>query len=127
VRGRDGQSLSRAVHLLGWTISVVAFNQLVLQTCGMNICPLVHPLQIISAILALVAAGLWILASITPTISPKEFTQDRLEEYNNVVRSLRRQTQVLAKQSRLNAFAAFFAALAAIGQFTLAFFPTCWG
>jgi hypothetical protein len=71
------------------------------------------------------SAALWIAASITPSISPKEFTQRRFEEYNNIVRSLRKQTQVLARH--LNAYAALAAAGAAISQFILAFLPTCWG
>jgi hypothetical protein len=93
----------------------------------MNPCLFVHPLQIVSALLALLAAGLWIAASVTRLPSAKEFTQQRLDEYNNIIRSLRKQSQVLAKQSGLNAYAAMAAAGAAICQFALAFLPTCWG
>jgi hypothetical protein len=103
-----------------------------LKALRMNICLIIHPLQILSALAAILAAILWIFASIKKAPAATEFTQFRMEELRgDILKPLRKQSQALAVQSRLNAFAALAAAVAALCQFALTYLPSCswdgWG
>jgi hypothetical protein len=93
----------------------------------MNWCLLVYPLQVFSAAAAIGAAGFWFFASVKKAPPPTEFTQHRMEALSgNVLMPLRKQSQVLAAQSRLNAWAALLAGLASLSQLALTFLPSCW-
>ena len=92
----------------------------------MDLCLLVRALQIISAFAAIGAAFLWIAASVKSAPMPTEFTQYRMEElHGDILKPLRKQSQAIAAQSRLNAHAALMAATAALSQLALTFLPTC--
>jgi hypothetical protein len=92
-----------------------------------NPCLYVHPLQALSALTAFMAAILWLWASMKEV--PDEFNQKRMEELNgDIPPVLRRQSKALAIQGRINAWAAFFAGIAALFQIVLAYMPACsWG
>jgi hypothetical protein len=91
-----------------------------------NPCNYVLPLQLLSAIVAIMAAVFWFRASVKKV--PNEFNQDRLKELNgDILAVLSDQSVAMARQGKLNAWAAFFAGCAAILQIPIAFLPTCWG
>jgi hypothetical protein len=81
---------------------------------GSALCTSETWIQFASGLAALVAAIVWFLASRVST--PTVLTYDAGDALLSGIR----------KQSRLNAWAALFAAMAAILQVPLAFMPTCW-
>jgi hypothetical protein len=96
----------------------------------MALCSLVFPLQVVSAIAAVIAAAVWGFASVQKSPPAADFAQDRVGELNgDILDLLRQQSSALASQSRLNAWAAGAAAIAAICQLALAWMPSCsaWG
>ena len=91
-----------------------------------NPCNYVLPLQLLSAIAAIMAAVFWFRTSVKKV--PNKFNQDRLKELNgDILAVLSDQSVAMARQGELNAWAAFFAGCAAILQIPIAFLPTCWG
>jgi hypothetical protein len=82
---------------------------------GDSVCIAEHWLQFGSGICALIAAVVWWKASRSKV--PHPITFDNIDTFSNSA----------VRQSRLNALAALFAAIAALLQFPLAFMPTCWG
>jgi hypothetical protein len=81
---------------------------------GSWVCTAESWLQGASGFFALTAAIIWLRASRTKT--PTTLTYGNINDL----------TAGLLKQSRLNAWAALFAAGAATLQVPLAFMPTCW-
>ena len=91
-----------------------------------GICMVEFPTQIGSVACAFAAAIIWWRASRKKV--PSELTQTRVEAmHGDIVPVLDKLMVAIASQSRLNALAAGFAAVAAILQVALAFMPTCWG
>jgi hypothetical protein len=80
-----------------------------------NICTVEHVLQLTSAGFAALAAWKWFVAS-SAKLPPKATWTNIDEVY-----------AMIARQSRLNAYAASFAGVAALLQLPQAFMPTCWG
>jgi len=78
------------------------------------ICGIEHIIQAASGACALIAAINWLKASLLKF--PATGTYANIDEVYGL----------LSRQSRLNAYAAGFAAVAAILQFPLAFMPSCW-
>jgi hypothetical protein len=89
-----------------------------------NLCTVEHGLQLISAVLAALAALTWLWAS---RMKAPKFTEEEAQAlYDAPIPILVTLVRVIARQSRMNALAAVFAALAALCQIPLAFMPTCW-
>jgi hypothetical protein len=90
---------------------------------GDFLCILEHWLQLFSAIFAALAAVTWFWASRIKAV----ITPDQMKPlYDVPIPALERLVGLVSKQSRLNAAAAFFAAIAALCQIPQAFMPTCW-
>jgi len=90
-----------------------------------NICTVEHWFQFASGVFAMIAAIIWLLAS--RLRAPSELTQRHvLDVQGDIIPILDRLMKAVASQSRMNAWAALFAALAAFCQLPQAFMPTCW-
>jgi hypothetical protein len=81
---------------------------------GSWLCTTEHWLQFASAVFAALAAWKWIVASLTKV--PLRATWANIDEVYAII----------ARQSRLNAYAASFAGIAALLQLPQVFMPTCW-
>jgi hypothetical protein len=92
---------------------------------NVNMCVVGHSLQILSGALALVAAAIWFVAS--QVKSPPDFSSESVTESGGLSSLIDKLLRSVAHQSRLNALAAFFAALAAVCSIPQAWMPTCWG
>jgi hypothetical protein len=89
------------------------------------LCTAEHWFQFASGVFAVIAAVIWFLAS--RVRGPSELTQQHLPSVQgDSFPILDRLMKDVARQSRRNATAAFFAALAAFCQLPQAFMPTCW-
>jgi hypothetical protein len=82
---------------------------------GDFLCALQHWLQFGSGFFAVLAAITWFLASRAKI--PNPIAWNNIDAFSAGA----------VKQSRLNALAAIFAAVAALLQVPQAFMPTCWG
>jgi hypothetical protein len=88
-------------------------------------CEVEYWLQLASGVLAGVAALIWFFASRVE--APAELTRQHVRDVQgDIIPILDRLLGAVARQSRLNATAALFAALAALCQFVHAFMPSCW-
>jgi hypothetical protein len=91
-----------------------------------GICTVAFTIQLASAGFGVTAAIVWWSASRIKT--PPEITQDQAAALEgDILPILTRLMRGVVTQSRLNARAASFAAVAAILQVLDAFMPTCWG
>ena len=91
-----------------------------------GICIVEFQTQIMSAACAFAAAIIWWRASRKK--APSELTQAHVEAvHGDIIPILDKLMVAVASQSRLNALAAGFAAVAAILQVALTFMPTYWG
>jgi hypothetical protein len=111
-------------HLGGWLCGWI--STALVQVTMLNLCTVEHWLQFASGIFAALAAFTWLWAS--RVRAPSEITQDQMAATSgDIITPLDRLMKAIAKQSRLNATAALFAAFAALCQMPQAFLPTCWG
>jgi hypothetical protein len=90
-----------------------------------SICTLEHFIQLGSGVFALIAAIFWGLSTRAKAIS-KIPPQQMSAGWGGNIPGLVALVKDVEKQSRLNAWAAFFAAVAALCQIPLAFMPACW-
>jgi hypothetical protein len=91
-----------------------------------NICTVEHLLQLASGCFAIIAALAWFAAYFVK--APAGIDTTRPVSLNkDVIAPLDKLMKAVARQSKLNGVAAFFAALAALCQTPQAFMPTCWG
>jgi hypothetical protein len=91
----------------------------------MIICIAGFGIRIVSACFAVTAGMIWFIASRIKM--PAELTQGHVAQSDgDVVPVLDRLMRGVARQSKLNALAAFCAAFAAILQVATVFMPTCW-
>lgn len=88
----------------------------------MNTCQFVFPIQIISAGFALAAAVLWLKASRIEMPPPRPLESISMIEGR---KDLNEAVAAAAIQGKQNASAAICAAIAAVLQAVLSFFPTC--
>ncbi len=94
--------------------------------CQLNICTIAHYSQVAGAIFGLIAAAVWLLASLVK--APPELTQnDMIASNGDIIPVLDRLMRAVATQSELNAQAALLTAIAAALSLWQAFMPTCWG
>jgi hypothetical protein len=90
-----------------------------------DLCPLEHWLQIGAVVCGIAAAALWFWASRTKV--PAFSREEMQATYSTPVPALVTLVGLINRQSKLNALAALFAALAAICQVPAALLPvTCW-
>jgi hypothetical protein len=90
-----------------------------------NLCIVEHWLQFASGGFAALAAFMWFWASTIK--APTKFTEQEMQaRYGAPIPAIAHIIRLATRQSRLNAFAALFAGVAAICQIPQAFMPTCW-
>jgi ABC-type Fe3+-siderophore transport system permease subunit len=89
------------------------------------VCSTEQLLQIFSAIFAIIAAVLWFAASRNKR-SERVAPDEMILFGGSTVAAFFKITRGIARQSRQNARAAFFAGCAALCQIPSGFQPTCW-
>ena len=88
------------------------------------ICATETEFKIVSGMLALLAAGVWLAAWWVKSPPPVSVDQMR-QTHGDIITPIANLMGALARQSALNGWAALLAALAALFQVALAFMPTC--
>jgi hypothetical protein len=88
-------------------------------------CTVEHWLHFTSGVFAITAAIAWLSAYLSKVRS-EPITQQMKNAPSEIIPILDRLMGAVVKQSKLNAWAALFAALAAFFQLPQAAMPTCW-